>query len=67
MKNTIKTRNACSSTNTEGAKILQLLRALGTEEQRIAFAVLEGMKLQKAIDSASADGNKITQEKEVTA
>ena len=33
----------------EGAKILALLRALGSEDQRIAYAVMEGMKLQKAI------------------
>lgn len=35
----------------EGARILNFLRALGTEEQRIAYAVLEGMRLQKNLDS----------------
>ena len=35
----------------EAKKVLDFLRALGTEEQRIAYAVLEGMQLQKALDS----------------
>lgn len=35
----------------EAKKVLDFLRALGTEEQRIAYAVLEGMRLQKALDS----------------
>lgn len=36
---------------TEAKKMLDFLRAVGTEEQRIAFAVMEGMRLQKALDS----------------
>ena len=30
--------------------MLQFLRALGTEDQRIAYAVLEGMQLQRKLD-----------------
>lgn len=37
-------------TKTEGARMLQFLRALGTEDQRIAYAVLEGMQLQRKLD-----------------
>lgn len=35
----------------EAKKVLDFLRALGMDEQRIAYAVLEGMRLQKALDS----------------
>ena len=35
----------------EGCAILQFFRLLTDEEQRIAYAVLEGMRLQKALDS----------------
>lgn len=35
----------------EAKRMLDFLRAVGTEEQRIAFAVMEGMRLQKALDS----------------
>lgn len=35
----------------EGSAILQFFRLLTDEEQRIAYAVLEGMQLQKALDS----------------
>ena len=35
----------------EGAKVLALLRALGNEEQRIAFALMEGMRIQKNMDA----------------
>lgn len=35
----------------EAARVIQFLRTAGTEEQRIVYAVLEGMRLQKAIDS----------------
>lgn len=35
----------------EGAKVLALLRALGSEEQRIAFALMEGMRIQKNMDA----------------
>lgn len=35
----------------EGARMLDFLRAIGTEDQRIAYAVLEGMRLQKDLDS----------------
>lgn len=31
--------------------VLDILHALGTEEQRIAFAVLEGMRLQQTLDA----------------
>ncbi len=36
---------------TEGVKMLQILRTLGDEDQRIAFAVLQGMRIQKMISS----------------
>lgn len=39
----------------EGARMLQFLRAIGTEEQRIAYAVLEGMRLQKKLDTQTDD------------
>lgn len=35
----------------EATRMIQFLRTAGTEEQRIVYAVLEGMRLQKAIDS----------------
>ena len=35
----------------EGGAILQMFRVLSAEEQRIAYAILEGMRLQKALDS----------------
>ncbi len=35
----------------EGVNILQIFRLLSNEEQRIAYAVLEGMRLQKDLDS----------------
>lgn len=35
----------------EGVNILRVFRALEDEEQRIAYAILEGMRLQKALDS----------------
>lgn len=35
----------------EGSAVLQFFRLLTSEEQRIAYAVLEGMRLQKALDS----------------
>ena len=38
----------------EGAKVIQMLRLLNGEDQRIAYAVLEGMKLQKAINNQGA-------------
>lgn len=41
-------QNAIAS---ETRHILDVLRALGTEEQRIAFAVLEGMRLQQTLDA----------------
>lgn len=37
--------------NGEGGAILQIFRLLTDEEQRIAYAILEGMRLQKALDS----------------
>lgn len=35
----------------EGASVLRFFRLLTDEEQRIAYAILEGMQLQKALDS----------------
>lgn len=35
----------------EARHVLNILRAIGTEEQRIAFAVMEGMRLQKVLDA----------------
>lgn len=35
----------------EESVILQFFRLLTSEEQRIAYAVLEGMRLQKDLDS----------------
>lgn len=35
----------------ESGAILQIFRLLSDEEQRIAYAILEGMRLQKALDS----------------
>jgi len=37
--------------NGEGEAILQTFRLLSYEEQRIAYAILEGMRLQKDLDS----------------
>ena len=45
-----RTHGSVQDTKTEGAKMLQFLRALGTEDQRIAYAVLEGMQLQQKLD-----------------
>lgn len=39
----------------EGGAILQIFRLLSAEEQRIAYAVLEGMRLQKDLDSQSRE------------
>lgn len=41
----------------EAKRMLDFLRAVGTEDQRIAFAVLEGMRLQKAIDVQRIEGH----------
>ena len=38
----------------EAAKVLAMLRALGSEDQRIAYAFMEGMKTQKTIDRQTA-------------
>ncbi len=35
----------------EAKRMLDFLRAVGSEEQRIAFAVLEGMRLQQTLDA----------------
>lgn len=35
----------------EGGAILQVFRLLSDEEQRIAYAILEGMRLQKDLAS----------------
>lgn len=37
--------------NGEGCAILQVFRALTPEEQRIACAILDGMQLQRQLDS----------------
>lgn len=37
--------------NGEGGAILQIFRYLSAEEQRIACAILDGMDLQKQLDS----------------
>ncbi len=37
--------------NGEGSAILQVFRLLTSEEQRIACAVLDGMRLQKQLDA----------------
>lgn len=34
----------------EGAQMIALLRALNNEDQRIAYAILEGMRLQQTLD-----------------
>lgn len=39
----------------EARKVLEAFRALSNEEQRIAFAVLEGMRLQKNIQRQKTD------------
>ena len=44
------TRQSAQDVKTEGARMLQFLRALGTEDQRIAYAVLQGMHLQQKLD-----------------
>ena len=41
----------------EGVKMLQFLRALGSEDQRIAYAVLEGMRLQKRMDETTGQSS----------
>ncbi len=43
------------SVSGEGGVVLQIFRLLNDEEQRIAYAVLEGMRLQKALDSQHKD------------
>ena len=44
-------RQCGKSINSEGGAILQIFRLLSDEEQRIAYAVLEGMRLQKDLNS----------------
>lgn len=46
---------ATSNIKCEGSAILQFFRLLSNEEQRIAYAVLEGMRLQKDLDSQSQE------------
>ncbi|MCD7857784.1 MAG: hypothetical protein LUG55_08325 [Clostridiales bacterium] len=36
----------------EAENVIQAFRALSEDEQRLAYAVLEGMKIQKALASA---------------
>lgn len=38
----------------EGVKMLTLFRALSDEDQRIAYAMMVGMKLQKTISDQNA-------------
>lgn len=50
----IKKSNTCKDTDInihEGASVLQFFRLLTDEEQRIAYAILKGMRLQKGLDS----------------
>lgn len=54
MSKEIRKRNATPDYK-EAAKVLTMLRALGNEEQRIAYAFMEGMKTQKFIDRQSAN------------
>jgi len=42
----------------EGVNILRFFRLLSDEEQRIAYAILEGMRLQKDLDSQSRERSK---------
>ncbi|RKJ54985.1 hypothetical protein D7Y09_09575 [bacterium 1XD42-1] len=35
----------------EAKKMLGFLRAIGNEDQRIAYAILEGMQLQRRLDA----------------
>lgn len=44
-------KSADTTAYSEAARMLQLLRALGSEEQRIAFAIMEGMRIQKNMDA----------------
>lgn len=34
----------------EGVQMIALLRAMNDEDQRIVYAILEGMRLQQALD-----------------
>lgn len=54
MSKEIHKRNATHDYR-EAAKVLTMLRALGSEEQRIAYAFMEGMKTQKFIDRQSVN------------
>lgn len=54
MSKEIHKRNATPDYR-EAAKVLTMLRALGSEEQRIAYAFMEGMKTQKFIDRQSVN------------
>ena len=40
-----------ASEKKEGAAVLRLFRLLSGEDQRIAYAVLEGMQLQQKLDA----------------
>lgn len=51
MKEEAKVIEKVSPEFQEGVKMLNLLRELSDEDQRIAYAVMEGMKLQKAISN----------------
>lgn len=51
MSSLVSVGNAKNFNFQEGVNILRVFRALGDEEQRIAYAVLEGMRLQKDLDS----------------
>lgn len=48
----------------EGAAILKVFRLLSPEEQRIACAILDGMRLQKQLDTQRKKSNKTAEESE---
>ena len=51
IKGTPQMTAANEHSDAEAGRILQLFRMLGTEDQRIAYAVLEGMHLQRRLDA----------------
>lgn len=48
-----------SNQRKEGAGILRFMRALESDDQKIALAVLEGMRLQKKINAQSQDTERL--------
>ncbi len=51
MTTKISTNAAHNQKFHEGVSVLRFFRLLSDEEQRIAYAILEGMRLQKDLDS----------------